>query len=197
MLFRFQCLALRSLSIGAFVMGCWLTQVLPARADTTFDVSAIFADNDSTPLRGTVTVKPTGGIDGFFFDIPTMTNGSTTLAGALFTPATATPSFFDFGPAAFVNFQLFGAPPEGEELFLLIPEPTATPYDGGPLLREVTFKGQVFHTGYQSGPQSNPFFEIQADGTITPAPTPEPSSYLLLGFGIAGLLLKRRRTSQG
>ena len=49
-------------------------------------------------------------------NIPTIINGSTTLAGALFTPATATASFSDFGPDAFVNFRLFGAPPEGEEL---------------------------------------------------------------------------------
>jgi hypothetical protein len=126
MLTRFQCLALRTLSIQALVMCCWLTPVRLAQADTIFDVSGTFADNNSTPLRGTVTVSTaTGGIEGFFFDIPTMTNGSTTLPGALFTPATATSSFSNFGPGAFVSFQLFGAPPQGEELFLLIPEPTA------------------------------------------------------------------------
>jgi hypothetical protein len=191
MLINFQRLVLRSLSIGTLVACCWLSQVRPARADTTFDVSGTFADNDSTPLTGTITLNSSGAIDGFFFDIPTMNSGPTTLAGALFTPATATPSFSDFGPGAFVTFQLFGAPPEGEELFLLIPEPIGNPYSGGPLLQQLSFGGQVFHTGYQSGPQSNPFFELAGNGCITVA-TPEPSSCLFLGFGIAGILLKRR-----
>jgi hypothetical protein len=189
---RFQCSALRSLSIVGLAMYCWLAT---AQADTVFDVSGTFDDNNSTPLTGTITLNAvTGAIDGFDFDIPTMTIGSTTLAGALFTPATATESFDDFGPAAFVSFQLFGAPPEGEELFLLIPPPTL-PYTGDPLLQEVSFDGQDYHTGYQSGVQANPFFELTGNGSITPAPTPEPSSYLFLGFGIAGILLKRCRTN--
>jgi hypothetical protein len=87
-----------------------------------------------------------------------MTNGSTTFPVALFTPATATHSFSNFGPGAFVNFRLFDAPPEGEELFL---------------------NGQHFHTGYQSGVQANPFFELQVPAP-SPATTPEPSSYLFL-----------------
>jgi hypothetical protein len=197
MLTRLQPLALHSLSIGALVMCCWLSQVRPAQADTIFDVSGTFADDNSTPLTGTITLNTaTGAIDGFDFNIPTMINGSTTLPGALFTPATATHSFSDFGPGAFVNFQLFGAPSEGEELFLLIPPPTL-PFTGSPLLQELTFNGQDFHTGYQSGVQSNPFFELKGNGSITPAPTPEPSAYLFLGIGIVGILAKRHRTSQG
>ncbi len=194
---RFQCSVLRSWSILGLAMFCLLTPVRPAQADTIFDVSGTFDDTNSTPLTGTITLNTvTGAIDGFNFDIPAMKNGSTTLAGALFTPATATDSVDDFGPATFVNFQLFGAPPEGEELFLLIPTPTL-PYTGGELLQEVTYMGQDFHTGYQSGVQANPFFELTGNGTIAPAATPEPSSYLFLGLGIAGILLMRRRTSHG
>jgi hypothetical protein len=193
---RFQCSRFCSLSIGALVIGCGLTANRPAQADTIFDVSGTFADDNSTALTGTITLNTaTGAIDGFDFNIPTMINGSTTLAGALFTPATATASFSDFGPGAFVDFQLFGAPPEGEELFLLIPPPTL-PFTGSTLLQELTFEGQTFHSGYQSGVQSNPFFELNGNGSISPAPTPEPSNYLFLGFGVAALLLKRHRTSQ-
>jgi hypothetical protein len=190
---RFRCSALRPLSMVGLAISCWLTAVHPAQADTILDVSGTFDDNNSTPLTGTITLdEATGAIDGFDFDIPTMTIGSSTLAGALFTPATATVSFDNFGPAAFVNFQLNGAPPEGEELFLLIPPPTL-PHTGGPLLQEVTFDDQDYHTGYQSGVQSNPFFELTGNGSITLAPTPEPSSYAFLGLSIAGLLLARRR----
>jgi hypothetical protein len=192
MLTPFQRSTSRSLSIGALVMCCWLTPVRPAQADTLFAVSGTFADNNSTALTGTITLSAaTGNINGFSFNIPTMTTGSTTLPGALFTPATATPSFSSFGPGAFVTFQLFGAPPQGEELFLLIPAPVANPYTGGPLLQQLTFQAQVFHTGYQSGGQANPFFQLSRDGSITLVSTPEPSSYLFLGFGIAGILLKR------
>jgi len=108
MLARFQRLVLRSLAVGTFVTFCWLLSVRSARADTIFSVSGTFADNNSTPLTGTITINSaTGAIDGFDFDIPTMTTGTTTLAGALFTPATATESFDNFGPAAFIDFQLF------------------------------------------------------------------------------------------
>ncbi len=193
MLNRCHCSALRSLSVGALVLCCWLAVDRPVLADTVFDVSGTFDDNNSTPLAGTITLGSNDQLVDFFFNIPTMTNGSTTLAGALFTPSTASPSFDDFGPAAFLTFQLFGAPPEGEELFLLIPEPIANPYDGGPLLQEVTSASQVFHTGYQSGIQSNPFFELTGNGSITPAPAPEPSAYLPLGFGVAAILMTRWR----
>jgi hypothetical protein len=192
---RSRCFSVPSLSIAAIVL-CSVS-VRPAHADTVFDVSGTFDDNNSTPLVGTITLGPANTLDGFFFDIPSMTIGSTALAGALFTPSTATASFDDFGPAAFLNFQLFGAPPEGEELFLLIPEPIATPFEGSSLLQAVSSGGQVFHTGYQSGPQSNPFFELAGNGTITPAAAPEPSSYLFLGLGVAGILLKRHATSRG
>ena len=80
------------------VLLCMLIFVLAApgrvQADSTFNVSATFADNNSTPLTGTLTINTaTGAVDGFHFDIPTMTTGSTTLAGALFTPATATSKY--------------------------------------------------------------------------------------------------------
>ena len=176
---------------------CLLASAHMAQADTIFNVSGTFDDNSSTPLAGTVTVDTaTGAVDGFYFDIPTMTTGTTTLAGALFTPATATVGFSDVGTvASFVNFQLFGASPNSEELYLLIP-PVTLPYSGSTLLQEVTFGGEVYHTGYQSGAQSNPFFELTGDGSITPAATPEPSSYLLLGSGIAAVVLKRGKTRQ-
>jgi hypothetical protein len=184
-----------SVTIAAIAL-CCSASVRAAQADTIFDVSGIFDDNNSTPLLGTFTLSSTNALDGFDFNIPTMINGSTTLAGALFTPATATASFSDFGPAAFLSFQLLGATPEGETLFLLIPEPIATPFAGSALLQAVSSGGQVFHTGYQSGPQSNPFFELKDDGTIAAA-APEPSAYLFLGLGVAGILVVRRTTSRG
>jgi hypothetical protein len=50
-------------------------------------------------------------------------------------------------------------------------------------LQVLSFGGRDFHTGYQSGVQANPFFEITGDGTITQFATPEPASLLLLGLG--------------
>lgn len=169
--------------------------VKPAQAGVIFNVSAIFADNNSTPLRGTVSVDAgTGAIDGFNFNIPTMTTGSTTLPGALFTPQTATPSFSGFGPGSFITFQLFGAPPQGEELFLLVPGTCSLA--GCPLLQVLNFQGTNFHTGYQSGVQANPFFEIAGDGTITPAAVPEPSSLVPLSISLVaviGAALRRKK----
>ena len=157
------------------------------RADSTFNVSATFADNSSTPLTGTLTINTaTGAVDGFHFDIPTMTIGSTTLAGALFTPSTATVSNFTHPGGSEIDFQLFGAPPQGEILFLEIPQATLVSYTGGLLLQEVNSGGTILHTGYQSGVQSNPFFVLTENGTITP--TPEPSCLTLLVTGVLGLL---------
>jgi hypothetical protein len=157
------------------------------RADSTFNVSATFADNSSTALTGTLTINTaTGAVDGFNFDIPTMTIGSTTLAGALFTPSTATESYFTHPGGSEIDFQLFGAPPQGEILFLEIPQTTLVSYTGGLLLQGVNSGGTILHTGYQSGVQSNPFIELTGNGTITP--TPEPSCLTLLATGVLGLL---------
>lgn len=144
-------------------------------AQTTFVVSGTFSDNSSTPFTGIVNINTqTGAIVGFNFNIPTMTLGATTLPGANFTPSTATANFFSSNappcsPAqgGFMTFQLFNAPPNSEELYLLIPQSSLISYNGGALLQQVTCGGQAFHTGYQSGLQSNPFFEISGNGSIT------------------------------
>lgn len=138
--------------------------------DTTFNVSSIFADLNLTPLTGTVTINTfTGAIDGFNFNIPTMTisdgKSQTTLTGAVFNPQTATAGFFT-KPSEMV-FQLNGAPPFGETLFLFIPQSTLTCYPGGTLLQSVFLNGQTFNTGYQSGPQSNPFIGTAGNGLIS------------------------------
>ena len=51
--------------------------------------------------------------------------------------------------------------------------------------------GTFLHTGYQSGVQSNPFFELTENGTITP--TPEPSCLTLLVTAVLGLLGAARK----
>ena len=124
-----------------------------------------------------------------------MTNGSTAFAWCPIYPATANVSFNGIGSSTLaVNFQLKGAQQQGADtLYLLVPSPPS-PYAGGPLLREVVFQGQAFHSGYQSGPPSTPFFLLKADGSITLASAPEPASYLCVGVGIAALWFKRRRT---
>ncbi len=165
------------------------------RAQELFDVSATFGDNSSTPLTGTLTINTaTGVVDGFYFNIPTMTIGSTTLEGALFTPTTANEGYFINSDWSYITLQLIDAPPEGEELFLEIPQTTLVSYTGGVLLKEVTVGSTVFQTGYQSGAQSNPFINITENGSITPSP--EPSSYILFASGLLGLLsfaLKKAR----
>jgi hypothetical protein len=179
----FSGIAAMLLAVALFML------VVPSRAQaqTTFDVSATFADNNSTPLTGTVTINTaTGAVDGFDFDIPTMTIGSTTLGGALFTPSTANESYLTHPGGSEIDFQLIGAPPEGDTLFLEIPQTTLVSYAGGPLLQEVTSDGTMLHTSYQSGARSNPFIEITEDGSITPAP--EPSSLILFATSLLGLL---------
>ena len=162
----------------------FVTGVQAALADTLFKVSATFSDNNSTPFTGTVEINTqTGAIDQFYFNIPTMNLGTTTLAGALFTPDTATPDFTGIGYpctaslGSFITFQLFGAPSNSEELYLLIPQSSLISYNGGALLQQVTCSGKAFHTGYQSGLQSNPFIEITANGSITPSAVPEPAAF--------------------
>src|SRR5208283_443080 len=122
-------------SIAAMLLGVALfVLVAPGRvqAQAVFDVSATFGDNSSTPLTGTLTINTaTGVVDGFYFNIPTMTIGSTTLAGALFTPATANEGYFINSDWSYITLQLFDAPPEGEELFLEIPQTTLVSYTGG------------------------------------------------------------------
>jgi hypothetical protein len=174
----------------SLVVVALLVLITPLRvqADSSFHVAATFADNNSTALQGTLTINTTtGAVDGFYFDIPIMTIGSTTLAGALFTPSTATESYSTHSGGSEIDFQLFGAPPEGEELFLEIPQTTLVSYGGGSLLQEVTSGGTMLHTGYQSGVQSNPFIELTENGTITPVP--EPSSLTLIAAGLLGLLI--------
>lgn len=179
-------------SLAAMLLGMALFMIVvpsTAQAQVTFDVSATFADNNSIPLAGTVTINTTTGtVGGFYFNIPMMTIGSTTLAGALFTPSTANASFFAHGggSGSEIDFQLFGAPSNGEELYLEIPQTTLVSYVGGSLLQELTSGDIMLHTGYQSGPQSNPFIEISEDGSITP--TPEPSSLILFAIGLLVLL---------
>jgi hypothetical protein len=85
-----------------------------------------------------------------------------------------------------IDFQLFGAPPQGEILFLEIPQTALVSYTGGLLLQEVNSGGTFLQTGYQSGVKSNPFTELTANGTITP--TAEPSCLTLLATGVLGLL---------
>jgi hypothetical protein len=166
---RFSCIATMLLGVALVML------VVPGRAEaqTTFDVSATFADINSTPLTGTLTINTaTGAVDGFDFNIPTMTIGSTTLDGALFTPLTANKSYVTHtgGSGSEIDFQLFDAPADGEELFLEIPQTSLVAYAGGSLLQELTSDGTMLHTGYQSGAQSNPFIEITEDGSITPTP---------------------------
>ena len=111
--------AFRSISVMLLDVGLFML-VAPrnARADSIFNVSGTFTDNSSTSLTGTLTINTiTGAVDGFDFNIPTMTVGSTTLAGALFTPSTATVVFFAHAGGSEIDFQLFGAPPQGETLF--------------------------------------------------------------------------------
>lgn len=146
--------------------GLLVTGAEAQTSDTTFNVSATFADKNSTPLVGTVTINTsTGAIDGFAFNIPTMTIGSTTLPGAVFTPQTATAGFFT-NPSEIV-LQLKGAPLYGESLFLFIPQVTLTEYPGGSLLQSVFLNGQTYNTGYQSGAQSNPFIGIAGNGLVS------------------------------
>jgi hypothetical protein len=59
------------LNLVVLACACFLVPGLEAQSsDTTFNVSATFADNSSTPLIGTVTINiSTGVIDGFNFDI--------------------------------------------------------------------------------------------------------------------------------
>jgi hypothetical protein len=64
-----------------------------------------------------------------------------------------------------IDFQLFGAPPQGEILFLEIPQTALVSYTGGLLLQEVNSGGTFLQTGYQSGVKSNPFTELTANGT--------------------------------
>lgn len=178
---------------GVFIV-CCLLLARPAEAANIFNVSATFADNNSTPLTGTIAIDSiTDDIIDFSFNIPAMTNGTTNLAGALFTPATANLSFGSIGASTLaVEFQLKGTQQQGADtLYLLVPTPPS-PYPGGPVLREVVFEGQAFHSGYQSGPPSTPFFLLKADGIVTPAAVPEPASYLCVGFGMVALYLKRR-----
>jgi hypothetical protein len=178
-------------TITAMLLGIGLFALMApgrAQADSIFDVSATFSDNSSTPLIGTLTINTaTGAIDGFDFNIPTMTIGSTTLAGALFTPSTATAFNFTHAGGSEIDIQLLGAPPNSEELFLEIPQTTLVSYAGGLLLQEVTSGGTMLHTGYQSGAQSNPFIELSGNGSITPVP--EPSGLILFAAGLLGLFV--------
>lgn len=147
--------------------------------DTIFNVSGTFGDNNSTPLTGTLTINTaTGSIDGFSFNVPTMTiscgnpscqDGSATLPGALFTPQTATAGFFSDPDKSLGSYiELFGAPAGSEELWLLIPQTTLISYTGGILLKNITFQGTVYQSGYQFGAGSNPFINLSGNGVITP-----------------------------
>ena len=185
-------------TISAMLLGIGLfTLMAPdgvqAGSTSTFNVSATFADNASTRLTGTVTINTaTGAVDGFNFDIPTMTVGATVMPGLNLTPLTANGSFFnESGPCSpsvggELGFSIDGSSPGTEELELVIPQTTLVGYRGGTILNSIpcsSFSSGKLFTGFADFTSSSGGF-VKIFGTGTINVVPEPSSLLLLASSL-------------
>jgi hypothetical protein len=159
------------LGVAIFVMG-----LTPAHADGIFDVTGATFDNGTT-VSGSFTIS--GGV---------VTGGSFTISGVTGTLATFIPAFSGCGGGeCMLVFSTTGN--IGDPFVTLIFAATSlSSYNGGSLCTGFSAGCPDGASIDSTGGQNLGFLTA---GSITSAP--EPSTYLLLGSGLVGLGLLRRK----
>lgn len=113
---------------------------------------------------------------------------------------------FGQGPdtAAGISYELIAiAPSQSDVLWLIFPTATLVGYAGGPLCSVNYDPGTCGMIGFVNLPhqiQPSPSLGMLTDFNLTPMPTPEPTTSLLLGTGLVALTVmgwRRKRLAVG